>query len=162
MSKNFGELLDDVLIYLNIKQIDLSDIFNIPKASVSADRSFAPSTRRIKKYVDFINHYGINREYLLGKSESITLESNTPRYIDDGTLSDDLTNNNVNGDEWIPKEYDEAFIKRTLLENRHAQLNSEIRSKELDMKHLSEKIKSLEKERDELFEKLTNGTWWQE
>ena len=72
--ENFGQILDTIINRLNINQIDLSKKFGLSESSVSLDRKSFLTERRLKKYFDFMEYYGIKKLYML--------EGNGPMFID--------------------------------------------------------------------------------
>jgi len=63
--KNWGEILDEILIHLKMRQIDLTKEYNIERGTISNDRNGPMTRRKMLKYRSFIEKNDISEHFFL-------------------------------------------------------------------------------------------------
>jgi len=88
---NFGQILDEVLTQLGLRQIDLTKIYEIKKSSISTDRQSFLTRRTMMKYRGFMKKHGISENFMLRGiypilTKQIREQAKAQRTIDKLTL----------------------------------------------------------------------------
>jgi len=77
--QNFGDILDEVLKELNIKQIYLTKKYKIDHSTICTDRRAFLTRRRMMKYWKFIEDHNLNEDFILQGYHPIIVDQITRR-----------------------------------------------------------------------------------
>jgi len=77
--QNFGDILDETLQHIGLKQIDLTKKYQIDHSTISTDRKEILTRRRMMKYWPFMEDYKISEDFFLRGLYPIIIDEEAQR-----------------------------------------------------------------------------------